>query len=358
MSAEAFGVYVHVPFCRHRCDYCAFATWDDRHHLTAAYLDALRVDLGAVVASMPRPATSVFVGGGTPSMLEGGVLGALIAAVPLAEEAEVTVEVNPEDASAALFEAYVDAGVNRVSFGVQSFSPSVLASLGRRHRPEVVAGAVSAARRAGIDNVNVDLIYGAAGETAEDWQRTVDAALALEPSHVSAYALTVEAGTPLADAPGRHPDDDDQAAKYVVVHEAMEAAGLRWYEISNWATPGRECRHNQLYWSQGEYLGAGCSAHSHRAGRRWWNIRTPERYIDAVRAEREPVAGSERLDADDRRLEGLQLALRTTVGVPSTALSAAEVGGVLDGLVERRGEQLVLTVAGRLLANEVAVRLR
>jgi putative oxygen-independent coproporphyrinogen III oxidase len=358
VSDEAFGVYVHVPFCRHRCDYCAFATWDDRHHLTAAYLHALEADLEAVVASMPRPATSVFVGGGTPSMVGAGVLGALIASVPLADGAEVTVEVNPEDATVPLFEAYVDAGVNRISFGVQSFSPTVLSALGRRHRPETVEPAVSAARTAGIDNVNVDLIYGAAGETADDWRRTVDDALALEPSHVSAYALTVEAGTPLADQPARHPDDDDQAAKYVVVHEAMEAAGLQWYEISNWASPGRECRHNQLYWSQGEYLGVGCSAHSHLNGRRWWNIRTPERYIDAVEAGRAPVAGEESLDPDDRRVEGLQLALRTSAGVPATALSPEEVDGVLDGLVERRGQHLVLTVPGRLLANEVAVRLR
>lgn len=358
MSDGAFGVYLHVPFCRHRCDYCAFATWDDRHHLTDSYLAALRADVEAVVSSMPRPATSVFVGGGTPSMVDGGVLGALIAAVPLAEDAEVTVEVNPEDASASLFEAYVDAGVNRLSFGVQSFSPDVLSALGRRHRAEAVAPAVSAARRAGIDNVNLDLIYGAVGERVEDWRRTVDTALALEPSHVSAYALTVEAGTPLADQEARHPDDDDQAAKYVVVHEAMEAAGLGWYEISNWATPGRECRHNQLYWSQGEYLGAGCSAHSHLDGRRWWNIRTPERYIDAVNAGRSPQAGEESLDPPDRRVEGLQLALRTSVGVPAESLSPEEVSGVLDGLVERRGEHLVLTVAGRLLANEVAVRLR
>ncbi len=358
MSAGAFGVYVHVPFCRHRCDYCAFATWDDRHHLTETYLAALRADLEGVVSSMPRPATSVFVGGGTPSLIEGRVLGALLASVPLADGAEVTVEVNPEDATESLFEAYVDAGVNRLSFGVQSFSPEVLSTLGRRHRAEAVEPAVSAARRAGIDNVNVDLIYGAAGESAEEWRRTVAAALALEPTHVSAYALTVEAGTPLAEESARHPDDDDQAAKYVVVHEAMEAAGLQWYEISNWAQPGLECRHNQLYWSQGEYLGVGCSAHSHLDGRRWWNVRTPERYIDAVEAGRTPVAGEESLDPADRRVEGLQLALRTSVGVPAAALSAEEVGGVLDGLVERRGDHLVLTVSGRLLANEVAVRLR
>ena len=358
MTGEEFGVYLHVPFCRHRCDYCAFATWDDRHHLQAPYLDALAAELAAAVDALPHPVTSIFVGGGTPSMIDGATLASLLSAVPRAAGAEVTVEVNPEDANVGLFEAYVGGGVNRVSFGVQSMAPHVLGSLGRRHDADAVAPAVVAARAAGIDNVNLDLIYGAVGERVIDWRQTVEAALALEPSHVSAYALTVEAGTPLAGEPHRHPDDDDQAAKYLVVHEAMEAAGLRWYEISNWARPGFECRHNQLYWAQGEYIGVGCSAHSHVGGRRWWNIRTPDRYIDAVTSGVPPVAGEEWLDDGDRRLEALQLSLRTARGVPRSSLPPAEVAGVLDGLVERRGDHLVLTVAGRLLANEVAVRLR
>lgn len=358
MTREAFGIYVHVPFCRHRCDYCSFATWDDRPNLLPAYLDALGTELQRVVAIMPRPATSIFVGGGTPSMVEGRLLGQLISTIPLVGGAEVTVEVNPEDASPGLFEAYVAAGVTRVSFGVQSFSPSVLSSLGRRHRSETVAPAVAVARAAGIDDVNLDLIYGAAGEQLDDWRRTLDVALELEPTHVSAYALTVEAGTPLADDSARHPDDDDQAAKYVVAHERLEAAGLRWYEISNWARPGHESRHNRLYWTQGEYLGVGCSAHSHLGGRRWWNVRTPERYIDAVAGGGSPEAGAEELDPEARRLEGLQLALRTATGVPRSSLPPGELAGPLGGLVEDSGGNLVLTVAGRLLANEVAVRLR
>ena len=358
MSEAAFGVYVHVPFCRHRCDYCAFATWDDRQHLTDAYIDALRLDLAAVVGAMPRPATSVFVGGGTPSLLEGRVLGDLLAVLPRSPDAEVTVEVNPEDATGPLFEAYVAAGVNRLSFGVQSLASPVLASLGRRHDSATVAPAVQAARAAGIGNVNLDLIYGAVGERVEDWRRTLESALALEPTHISAYALTVEAGTPLASRPERHPDDDDQAAKYVIAHEMLQSAGLAWYEISNWARPGFECRHSLLYWAQGEYLGAGCSAHSHLGGRRWWNLRTPERYIGAIDAGQRPVAGEEVLAEEDRRLEALQLALRTSGGVPGSALPPEDLAGILTGLLETREDRLVLTVAGRLLANEVALRLR
>src|SRR4029079_14643062 len=166
---------------------------------------------------------------------------------------------------------------------------------------------------------NLDLIYGAAGETVDDWSRTIDAAIALEPEHVSAYALTVEPGTALADDHARHPDDDDQADKYALVTERLASAGYDWYEISNWAQPGHECRHNLLYWTQGNYLGFGCAAHSHRDGRRWWTVRTPDRYIDAIETRNSLAAGDEVLDDTGRRLEGLQLALRTRTGVPADA---------------------------------------
>jgi oxygen-independent coproporphyrinogen-3 oxidase len=178
--------------------------------------------------------------------------------------------------------------------------------------------------------------------------------LALSPSHVSAYALTVELGTPLALDIARHPDDDDQAEKYTAADSILTAAGLANYEISNWTRPGHECRHNLLYWRQGDYRGIGCAAHSHERGRRWWNVRTPERYVAAVSAGRPPVAASEELDPDTRELERLQLALRTSEGIPAAALPPDPA---LDPLVERRGDRLRLTVEGRLLANEVAVRL-
>ncbi|HVF74644.1 MAG TPA: radical SAM family heme chaperone HemW [Acidimicrobiales bacterium] len=352
MSGE-FGVYVHVPFCARRCDYCAFATWTDRSHLMGDYVDACVAEL----ASVGRAATSVFFGGGTPSLLPAALLVRVLDAVPRAAGAEVTVECNPETVTPELLAAYRAGGVDRLSFGVQSMVPAVLRSLGREHDPLSVERAVRWAREAGFESFNVDLIYGGAGESLDDWRRTLDAVVALGPPHVSAYALTVEPGTALADDPSRHPDDDDQADKYVVAESVLSAAGLRSYEISNWARPGHECRHNLLYWSQGDYRGIGCAAHSHVDGRRWWNVRTPERFIGLVAQGESPVAADEVLGADERKVEGLQLALRTSAGVPAEVLPDDLDG--LVGLVEPAAEpgHVRLTVRGRLLANEVAVRL-
>ena len=346
-----YGVYVHIPFCARRCDYCAFATWTDRAHLMDGYAAACVDEVRG--AELPV-ATSVFFGGGTPSLLPGDRLAGILAAINRTDDAEVTVECNPDTATPELFATYRAAGVTRVSFGVQSMVPSVLRSLGRTHDPANVRRAVDLARAAGFASLNVDLIYGAAGETLADWEQTLAEVLALEPPHVSAYALTVEAGTPLATDPARHPDDDDQADKYLVADAALTAAGLESYEISNWAKPGHECRHNLLYWSQGDYRGIGCAAHSHEAGRRWWNVRTPERYIRCIAERRSPLAGEEVLDADARRTEALQLSLRTRAGVPSAALDEES----LSGLVEGRDGRVVLTPRGRLLANELAARLR
>jgi putative oxygen-independent coproporphyrinogen III oxidase len=352
-----FGVYVHVPFCATRCDYCAFATWTDRDHLMADYA-------AAVVAELERardeeqlpPATSVFVGGGTPSRLPGALLAEVLCAIERARGAEVTVECNPEGADAGRFAAWRDAGVTRVSFGVQSMVPGVLDSLGRCHRPGTVADAVALAGAHGF-RCNVDLIFGAAAETDADLRATLDAVLSLDPapSHVSAYALTVEPGTPLARDPARHPDDDVLARRYEIVDGVLCDAGYRWYEISNWAQPGQECRHNQLYWRQGDYRGVGCAAHSHRQGRRWWNIRTPERYVAAVRAGARPTAGEEVLDEYQRALEALALSLRTSEGVPASAIPDDPA---LDGLFSLDDERAVLTVRGRLVADELSRRLR
>ncbi|MGH8987897.1 MAG: radical SAM family heme chaperone HemW [Acidimicrobiales bacterium] len=352
------GVYVHVPFCRHRCDYCAFATYTDRDALMARYVAACVADVTHLVETGAlAEATSVFFGGGTPSRLPAPWLARVLGAIPRALDAEVTVECNPEDAIPERLGTYRAAGVTRMSFGVQSMVPHVLASLGRRHDPETVPRAVEAAAAAGFARVNVDLIYGAAGETDDDWARTVDDVLSLAhpPSHVSAYALTVEPGTPLALDRRRHPDDDVQAARYEAVDVRLSAAGYRWEEVSNWALPAHGCRHNQLYWRQGEYLGVGSAAHSHRgdarAGRRWWNVRTPERYVAAIEAGRSPVAGEERVEGDGRELERLMLSLRTPAGVPEAALGEADE---LDGLVVREGGRAVLTVRGRLMANAVS----
>jgi len=366
---SGFGVYVHVPFCARRCDYCDFATWTDRHHLMEAYAAACVTDLGRRSdTGAVRPATSVFFGGGTPSLLPAELLLAVLEAIPRAVGAEVTVECNPDTVTPELVGAYRAGGVNRLSFGVQSMAPHVLASLGRTHDPAAVERAVAAARAAGFDNFNVDLIYGAAGETPADWEATLGAALAFDPPHVSAYALTVEAGTPLARRIAASemaaPDDDDQAAKYLAADAALSAAGRPWYEISNWARPGRECRHNLLYWAQGEYLGIGCAAHGHTvaadpadgrpAGRRWWNVRTPDRYIALIGQGASAEAGHEILTGAEREDEATMLALRTRHGVPVTPAADALLA---DGLATRQGSQVVLTPAGRLLGNEATTRL-
>ena len=234
--------------------------------------------------------------------------------------------------------------------------PSVLEGLGRRHLPGAVERAVNLAHLAGFASVSVDLIFGGAGESDEDWAESLAAVLSFDrpPQHMSCYALTVEPGTPLASDPGRHPDDDVQAARYEMADSILEGAGYRWYEVSNWALSGHECRHNLLYWQQGDYRGIGCAAHSHRQGRRWWNVRTPERYIAAVGSGKSPEAGCETLDPASRELERLALAIRTSRGVPRDLVPDDPA---LYGLVEDRGGFSVLTLRGRLLANEVTIRL-
>jgi oxygen-independent coproporphyrinogen-3 oxidase len=297
----------------------------------------------------------VFFGGGTPSLVPAADLMRVLAAIERVEGAEVTVECNPDTVTDELLATYRDGGVTRLSFGVQSMVDHVLVGLGRTHDVANVERAVAAARRAGFTSFNLDLIYGGAGESVDDWRLTLERVIALEPPHVSAYALTVEAGTPLAADTARHPDDDDQADKYLLADELLGQAGLGWYEISNWARPGFECRHNLLYWAQGDYRGFGCAAHSHLSGRRWWNVRTPERYVDAVGSGASAEGGFEQLDDETRRVEALQLALRMAGGVPVEALADDADG--LDHLLERHGDRVSLTVEGRLLANEVALRL-
>lgn len=348
-----FGAYLHVPFCTRRCDYCAFATWDDRGHLLGAYVESLRAEIRAAAPTIPA-AETVFLGGGTPSLLSPAQLAGVLAELPLAPGAEVTVECNPDTLDRAKLAGYRAAGVTRVSLGVQSMVPSVLATLGRSHDPANVRTAADDIAAVGFDSWNVDLIYGSVGETVAQWRATLEQVLELGPPHVSAYGLTVEAGTPLAADPSRHPDDDDQADKYELAEALLTAAGLANYEVSNWARPGHECAHNRLYWLQGDYRGFGCAAHSHHDGRRWWNVRTPERYLALVAAGASVEAAGESLDATERELERLQLALRTREGVPADALTLDD----LDGLVEVRDGRARLTLRGRLLANEVALRLQ
>jgi oxygen-independent coproporphyrinogen-3 oxidase len=352
-----YGAYVHIPFCSARCDYCAFATWSDRPTLVEPYLDAVRDEITSSSHVTGATLATVFVGGGTPSSVPAGSLAAVLARLPLATADEVTVECNPESVDAALLDTYVEAGVTRISLGVQSMAPSVLEALGRGHRAGDVERAISLVCDRPFRSWSVDLIYGAQGETLEDWAHTVDTVLAFDPPHVSAYALTVEPGTPLAADRFRAPDPDSQADKYELASERLEGVGRPWYELSNWARPGHECRHNLGYWSQGDYLGYGCASHSHVAGRRWWNARAPERYIERIRSGTSPEVGFEELSSDERRRERLALAVRTRAGVPVSDVDAEKLLDDLPGLLERSRDALVLTLRGRLLANEVAARL-
>ncbi len=356
------GVYVHIPFCATRCDYCDFATWTDRGHLIDAYVEACVADVHRQTAAPERRATSVFFGGGTPSLIPAEGLVRILDAVVREDGAEVTVECNPDSVGPVQLAVFAAAGVNRLSFGVQSVQPHVLAGLGRTHDRAGVERAVRWARDAGFVHLNLDLIYGTPGESVDDWRRSLDGVLALAPDHVSAYALTVEPGTPLGRAVTRGervaPDDDDQAEKYEIADDVLRAAGFAWYEISNWARPGAECRHNLLYWAQGDYVAVGAAAHGHRDGRRAWNLRTPERYVAAVSAGDPVEAGHEVLDEEARRDEALLLAIRTREGVPMTPTLepvAAELAA--DGLVEPDPTRVVLTRRGRLLASAVTVRL-
>jgi oxygen-independent coproporphyrinogen-3 oxidase len=282
--------------------------------------------------------------------------------IPRAPDAEVTVECNPDSVDAAKLDHYRRAGVNRLSFGVQSMRPHVLAALGRTHDPANVARAIRIARDAGFEDVNVDLIYGTPGETVDDWRRTLDDALALGTEHVSAYALTVEPATPLgrrvAAGSAAGPDDDDQADKYAIADDALTAAGLHWYEVSNWARPGHECRHNRAYWDGTPYVGIGCAAHGFTDGERWWNVRTPERYIERVAQRGDARSGAERLAPAERAEEAFGLSVRTRTGArvhPDAGPVAHDLASA--GLLEQRGDVVVLTRAGRLLASDVTARL-
>ena len=354
-----FGVYVHIPFCAHRCGYCAFVTSVGKLDLAADYVDACIPDINRAKAegTLRRP-TTVFIGGGTPSLLPRGLIARLLGAIDAAPFAEVTVEANPESATPAFFAEARRAGVTRISLGAQSLAPHVLSDLDRAHTPGSVARAVIGIGEAGFSTFNLDLIYGSVAESDADLATTLDEALALEPSppHLSAYALTVEVGTPLSRDPARHPNDDVLANRYEIVDDRLEAAGLHWYEISNWARPGHECRHNLACWRGAEYLGFGCAAHSHFDSRRFANVSSPERYIERVRDGRSPVAWSERLGHDERAIELLELALRTRDGVPAEAIDEGDP--LLGDLVRFDNGRAMLTRRGRLLANEVAIRLR
>ncbi|MHA3020796.1 radical SAM family heme chaperone HemW [Mycobacterium sp. BMJ-28] len=371
MSAPAgpFGIYIHVPFCASRCGYCDFNTYTPAELGGAnpqGWLAAVRIELELAAAQVgSRLVDTVFVGGGTPTMLGGdglaGVLDAVRDNFVLAPDAEVTTEANPESSSPALFARLRAAGYTRISLGMQSAAPHVLAVLDRVHSAGRAPAAAVEARAEGFEHVNLDLIYGTPGETDADLRRSIEVALSAGVDHVSAYALVVEDGTALARRVRRGelpaPDNDVLADRYELLDTALSAAGLRWYEVSNWSAPGGECRHNLGYWDGGQWWGAGPGAHGFVDSTRWWNIKHPNAYAESLSARRLPVADSETLDEGTRHTEDVMLRLRLRSGLPVAVLSPdersrAEVA-IGDGLVVRDADRLVLTDPGRLLADAV-----
>ena len=371
VGTRSFGFYVHVPFCTTRCGYCDFNTYTATElgtrgaHVspaTYAQLAIGEIEFARKIIG-PAPVSTVFFGGGTPTLLApaaiGQILGAIDAEFGLEPGAEVTSEANPESVTPASLEELRGAGVTRMSFGMQSAVPEVLAVLDRVHQPGRPAECVAWARTAGFEHVSLDLIYGTPGESDADWARSVAAAVEAGPDHVSAYSLTVEPGTRLAARVRRGelppPDDDVLAARYVIADDMLTSAGSGWYEISNWAVSEQaRCRHNVLYWTGGDWWGAGPGAHSHVGGTRWWNVRHPAAYADRLSAGVSPGQAREVLSRDEKHLEEIMLAIRLDSGCPVSLVDEAGARAVLDdGLAVLAGGNLVLTRRGRLLADTV-----
>ncbi|GAA3949237.1 radical SAM family heme chaperone HemW [Microbacterium soli] len=383
-ASTPFSAYLHVPFCRVRCGYCDFNTYtatELRGARQDEYADTLirEIDLARRVLTdvgALRPMDTVFFGGGTPTLLPPGdlarMLHAATGAFGIREGAEVTVEANPDTVTPEVVDTLREAGVNRLSIGMQSAVPHVLAALDRTHRPENVRTAVQAARAAGLA-VSVDLIYGAPGETLADWERSLEAALELEPDHISAYALIIEDGTKLARQIRRGevpaPDDDLQADMYESADRRLTDAGFSWYEVSNWArsdagsaTPSpHRSRHNLAYWRGYDWWGFGPGAHSHVAGVRWWNVKHPAAYAQRLALEESPAAGREQPDAQARTLERVLLRSRLAEGLSIADIAESHRGRVAelisDGLIDPasalRDRRVRLTLRGRLLADAV-----
>ena len=385
-TARPFGVYVHVPFCSVRCGYCDFNTYTASElgggANQAAYATTALREVGLAARVLgdvglgSRPVSTVFFGGGTPTMLPAADLARVLRGIAdtwgLAPGAEVTTEANPDSVTPESLRVLADAGFTRVSFGMQSAVPHVLATLERTHDPHRVPDVVEWARDAGLD-VSLDLIYGTPGESLDDWRASLEAVLATGVDHVSAYALVVEPGTKMHAQVRRGeltlPDEDDQAAKYELADDLLTEAGLGWYEVSNWARrPEHACRHNLAYWRGDDWWGIGPGAHSYvaaggdagHAGVRWWNVKHPRRYAALLEDGASPGAGRELLSPAEAQLERVLLGVRVREGLDVGALDprrrAAVAGlvarGLLDGVAAVHG-RVVLTRRGRLLADTV-----
>ena len=378
-AGQPFSIYIHVPYCATRCGYCDFNTYTASElgggASQASYArDAVReIEFARrVLGDVSLPVQTVFFGGGTPTLLPVDDLALMLRAVDasfgLAPDAEVTTEANPESVDARSLAELREAGFTRISFGMQSASPHVLAVLDRVHTPGAPLLRVAEARAAGFEHVSLDLIYGTPGESDDDWRASLDAALAAEPDHISAYSLIVEDGTRLAGRVARgelpRPDDDVLADRYLIADAALVDAGFGWYEVSNWALGGGQCRHNLAYWRSSDWWGIGPGAHSHVGGVRWWNVKHPTAYAARVSAGVSPGFARECLDASTRRVEAVMLGLRLSSGLPLTTLDeagrrAAELE-VADGLLDAdafASGRALLTLRGRLLADGVVARL-
>jgi putative oxygen-independent coproporphyrinogen III oxidase len=376
LGRQPFGIYVHVPFCVTRCGYCDFntytaadlgggATRESYPELAAAEVRMARRVLGAA----DLPVSSVFFGGGTPTLLPPAGLGAILAAIAgefgLAPDAEVTAEANPESVDERSLAQLRAQGINRISFGMQSAVPRVLQALDRVHSPGRPAACAAWARSAGFTHVNLDLIYGTPGETADDFALSLDTVIRAGVDHVSAYALIVEDGTRLAARMRRgelpYPSDDVAADRYLAADRTLGAHGFDWYEVSNWATgPAGRFRHNLLYWTGGDWWGLGPGAHSHVGGVRWWNVKHPAAYVKRLAGGASPGHARERLTPAEQHMEDVMLRVRLADGLPLDTLDAAGRSGAAralgDGLLEPgayRAGRVVLTLRGRLLADAV-----
>ncbi|WP_136056413.1 radical SAM family heme chaperone HemW [Microbacterium sp. K24] len=380
--AVPFSAYLHVPFCRVRCGYCDFNTYTSSELRGAKQEDYATTLIGEIEiarrvlgeAGALRPMDTVFFGGGTPTLLPAGdlarMLDAAASAFGLVDGAEVTVEANPDTVTPAVARTLAASGVTRLSIGMQSAVPHVLATLDRTHDPENVRTAVAAAKDAGLA-VSVDLIYGAPGESLTDWETSLDAALDLESDHISAYALIIEDGTKLARQIRRGevptPDDDVQADMYELADARLAAAGFEWYEVSNWSRAAssrsaevNRSRHNLAYWRGNDWWGFGPGAHSHVAGLRWWNVKHPAAYAQRLAASESPAAGTERPDEQSRLLERILLLSRIREGIALDEVPSANrtrvAGLIADGLVDPVAAvkgRIQLTLRGRLLADAV-----
>ncbi|MFY9922118.1 MAG: radical SAM family heme chaperone HemW [Mycobacterium sp.] len=376
-QGRPFGIYIHVPFCATRCGYCDFNTYTPGELGGAnpdGWLAAVRAELAMAARLLSSPSSdvaaapevqTVFVGGGTPSLLGSdgltGVLDAVLEHFALAAGAEVTTEANPESTSPELFAALRAAGYTRVSLGMQSVAPHVLATLDRVHSPGRAPAAAREALAAGFEHVNIDLIYGTPGESDDDLKRSIDAAIEGGVDHISAYALTIEEGTAMGRRARRGEitptEDDVLACRYELADGRLRAAGFDWYEVSNWSRPGGECRHNMGYWDGGEWWGAGPGAHGYVGSTRWWNVKHPNAYAQALSDGLLPVADFEQLDSHATHTEDVMLRLRLRRGLPVDSLSDRERDragiAVGDGLLRAVSDRLVLTDRGRLLADAV-----